>query len=138
MGNEVKKLLISSIILFFLLSSLSWASKDVEINGLIIDQTRSKFGHYFYQNFSDAWEDLTNVVEYNIVIEDQADPRLGVWISVEINSILVYKSILKPNPDLIEEYAKEAIEVCNGFLFSMQEYEANLKEEKDLKGNGIH
>lgn len=124
-------------LLVFFPGPILWAqSSDVEIDGLIIDQTKSKLGHDFANNFSLSWE--TTATEYNIVIDEQSDFRAGSWISIEINGHLVFKALLKPNAEEIENLAREAVADCNEFLASQNEAIRNLEEEKDLKGNGIH
>lgn len=121
----------------FLSSSILWAQPgDVEIDGLIIDQTKSKMGHDFASNFSLFWE--TTEVGYNIVIDEQSEPRGGGWISIEINSELAFKALLKPNAEEIENLAKEAIADCSEFLASKHEENVNLQGEQDIKGNGIY
>lgn len=130
-------LLIASLVVAFAYSTI-WAEKDIEIESLIIDQTRTKFGHDFYQSFNLFWEPPPGIESYNILIDEQAEPRLGSWIAVEVNTVLVYRALLKPNPEDIEVKAKEAIEVSKEFLFNWQEYERSLEEEKDWKGSGIY
>jgi len=114
-----------------------WAqSSDIEIDGLVINQTKSKMGHDFASNFSLSWE--TAATEYNIVIDEQSDFRAGSWVSIEINGNLVFKALLKPNADEIESLAREAVANSNEFLASQNEAIRSLEQEKDMKGNGIH
>ncbi|EKD63931.1 MAG: curli assembly protein CsgE [uncultured bacterium] len=132
-------ILINVIIFFVLVFSVSLThadSRDVEIDGLIIDQTKSKMGHDFASNFSLFWETLE--VGYNIVIDEQSEPRGGGWISIEINGNLAFRGLLKPNSEEIENLAKEAVSSCNEFLVSQHEASANLQQEQDIKGDGIH
>lgn len=131
-------LILSLVLALAFVCPTVWAAKDEEIEGLIIDQTRTKVGRDFSQNFNLFWEAPPGIEDYNILIDEQSDPRLGVWISVELNTALVYRAPLRPNPDDIEATAKEAVEVTREFLLNLQEYEKNLQEEKDLKGGGIY
>ncbi len=134
----MRKTVFAGIILFFvfLLSPMIWAqSKDIEIDGLIIDQTKSKLGRDFASNFTLSWE--TAATGYNIVIDEQADFRAGSWVSLEVNGSLVFKALLKPNPEEIEALAKEAVESLNDYLFNLSEVVKALEEEKDMKGDGI-
>jgi curli production assembly/transport component CsgE len=129
------------VILFLMLAFLSSPilgaqSHDVEIDGLIIDQTKSKMGQDFASSFSLSWD--TAAAGYNIVIDEQVDFRAGSWVSIEINGDLVFKALLKPNAEEIENLVREAVEDCNEFLTSQNETGRNLEQEKDLKGNGIH
>ena len=124
------------LMLVFLSSPMLGAqSSDVEIDGLIIDQTKSKMGHDFASDFSLSWD--TAATGYNMVIDEQADVRAGGWVSIEINGNLVFKALLKPNTEEIENLVREAVADCNEFLASQNEASRNLEQEKDLKGNGI-
>lgn len=125
------------LLLVFLSSPILWAqSMDVEIDGLIIDQTKSKMGHDFASNFSLSWETATT--GYNVVIDEQSDFRAGSWVSVEINGQVVFKALLKPNAEEIETLAREAAADSYEFLASQNEASRNLEQDKDMKGNGIH
>jgi curli production assembly/transport component CsgE len=113
-----------------------WAQSEVEIEGLIIDQTRSKMGHDFYQEFVTSWEDPPGVRAYNIVIGEQNDPRLGNWVVLEIGDS-VYRALLKPRAEDIAQAASEAIAATRDYLLNLAENEKSL-EEKDMKGKGIY
>ncbi|MDD2310278.1 MAG: CsgE family curli-type amyloid fiber assembly protein [Desulfuromonadaceae bacterium] len=137
MRKEVFIAVILFSMLVFLATPTLWAqSSDIEIDGLIIDQTKSKMGHDFASNFSLSWE--TAATEYNIVIDEQSDFRAGSWVSIEINGNLVFKALLKPNAEEIENLAREAVADSNDFLARQNEAIRNLEQEKDMKGNGIH
>lgn len=112
------------------------AQNEVEIEGLIIDQTRSKMGHDFYQEFVNSWEEPPGVKSYNIVIGEQNDPRLGNWVVLEIGDS-VYRALLKPRAEDISQAASEAIAATRDYLLNLAEYEKSL-EEKDMKGKGIY
>jgi curli production assembly/transport component CsgE len=136
----MRKYVSASTILFLMIvflssSTLGAQSKDVEIDGLIIDQSRSKIGHDFANNFGLSWE--TAAIGYNIVITEQADVRAGSWVSIEINSELVFKALLKPNAEEIENLVTEAVADCNEFLSNQNEASRNLEQEQDMQGNGI-
>ncbi len=122
----MRKIVFGVILFFvFLLSPIIWAqSKDIEIDGLIMDQTMTKMGHDFANNFTLFWEVATG---YNIVIDEQADFRAGSWVSLLLNGNLVFKALLRPNPEEIEALAKEAV----------NEVAKALEEEKDMERDGI-
>lgn len=134
----MRKIAYIGIILFFvfLLSPIVWAqSTDVEIDGLVMDQTKTKIGHDFANNFTLSWE--TAATGYNIIIDEQVDFLAGSWVSIEINGNLVFKALLKPNPDMLEDLAKEAVADCNQFLADQNAANENLEQERDMKGDGI-
>ncbi|MBW4056348.1 MAG: hypothetical protein HIU83_13290 [Proteobacteria bacterium] len=136
MKNNTSITVILFFVLMFLSTQILWAqSGDVEIDGLIIDQTKSKMGHDFASNFSLFWE--TAATEYNIVIDEQSDFRAGSWVSIEINGNLVFKALLKPNVEQIESLAKEAVADSSKYLARQNEAIRNLEQDKDMMGNGI-
>ena len=128
--------LIILLLLSLTLTSTVWAQSEVEIEGLIIDQTRSKMGRDFYQEFVTSWEDPPGVKAYNIVIGEQNDPRLGNWIVLEIGDS-VYRALLKPRAEDISQAASEAIAATRDYLVNLAENEKSL-EEQDMKGKGIY
>jgi len=114
-----------------------WAQKDIGIEGLMIDQTRSRIGHEFYQDFVSFWEAPPGAKHYNLVISELTEPRYGSWVLIEINDNLVYRAPLKPRPEDIATTAREAIAVVRQFLSRWEEYEKSL-EGQDMKGKGIY
>jgi curli production assembly/transport component CsgE len=114
-----------------------WAQKDVEIEGLLIDQTRSRIGYDFYQDFVSFWEAPPGARNYNLVIIEQNEPRYGSWVSIKINDNLVYRALLRPGPEDIAATAHEAVAVVREFLLRWEEYEKSLEGE-DMKGKGIY
>lgn len=130
------------VFIFFLF--LAWvycpsvgAQKDLEIEGLLIDQTRSRIGHDFYQDFVSFWEAPPGAKYYNLVISEQNEPRYGSWVSIEINDNLVYRALLRPGPEDIAATAQEAIAVVREYLLRWEEYERSLEGE-DMRGKGIY
>lgn len=129
------------IILFFFLACaycpVVWAQKDIGIEGLLIDQTRSRIGHEFYQDFVSFWEAPPGARHYNLVISEQTEPRYGSWVFIEINDNLVYRAPLRPRSEDIAATARDAIAVVREILFRWEEYEKSL-EGQDMKGKGIY
>ena len=84
---------------------------EVEVDGLIIDQTRTRIGQEFYQNFVTFWEAPLGIEDYNILITEMANPTWGSWIWIEVGGLvskeIVYRETLKPRLEEIEETAKK-------------------------------
>jgi curli production assembly/transport component CsgE len=116
----------------------SRADNDVEIDGLVIDQTRGKIAHDFVEYFRSLWEGPAGAEDYNIVIDGQTDPRTGTWVSVDVNDVVVYRELVKPREEDVESAAQAAVEAVRNFLLNREEYERSLQEEADMRGSGIH
>ena len=114
---------------------------EVEIDGLIIDQTQTRIGQEFYQNFVTFWEAPPGIEDYNIVIVEMANPTWGSWIWIEVGGLvskeIVYRETLKPRLEEIEETAKKGVEVVREYLYRLIEYGKEVTE-KDMSGTGIY
>ena len=114
---------------------------EVEIDGLIIDQTQTRIGQEFYQNFVTFWEAPLGIEDYNILITEMANPTWGSWIWIEVGGLvskeIVYRETLKPRLEEIEETAKKGVEVVREYLYRLIEYGKEVTE-KDMSGTGIY
>lgn len=115
------------------LASTIWG-EEVEIGGLIIDQTQTRIGHDFYLHFVTFWLPPEGIEDYNIFIIERASPHWGNWIWIKVNMDLVYRNMLKPRSEEIEEEAKKGVAVIRGYLY--QKYKKEVKEE-DMIGEGM-
>jgi len=141
----MKRLSLISVLVFVL--SLVFGSAvlaqrgEVEIDGLIIDQTQTRIGQEFYQNFVTFWEAPPGIEDYNIVIVEMANPTWGSWIWIEVGGLvskeIVYRETLKPRLEEIEETAKKGVEVVREYLYRLIEYGKEVTE-KDMSGTGIY
>ena len=122
-------------------SALLAQGGEVEIDGLIIDQTQTRIGQEFYQNFVTFWEAPLGIEDYNILITEMANPTWGSWIWVEVGGFvskeIVYREILKPRSEEIEKTAQKGVEVVKKYLYHLKEYGEEVSE-KDMKGTGIY
>ena len=75
----------------------------LEIGGMLINETITRFGHELYDVFKSAWRPLTKGVNYNIVIHEMFDQFRGSLISVKLNDNIIYQGIMSPNSESIME-----------------------------------
>ena len=105
--------LVSLFALGLVLSPAAWA--ELEIQGLVIDETQTKIGQDFYQSFFALWEPPEEV-ECIIFIIERASPQWGSWIWVRVNDSVVWRGVLRPRSEEIEEAARRAVEVARKYL----------------------
>lgn len=74
----------------------------LEIGGLLLDETATKFGHELFDVFKQAWRPPQGVF-YNIVIGERYQPTNGSLVSVTLNGQAVFQGLLAPRRDAIEE-----------------------------------
>ncbi len=110
--------------------------RDIEIEGLIVDQTQTKIGHDFYDLFYSNWQPPDNFGDYTIIIEEKPLPQLGTQVTIKINDNEIFQQILQPRYDIIEATAQYGVELSFNYI---QNYEAIQKQlaGDDLKGSGI-
>jgi len=141
----MKRLSLISVLVFVLSlvfgSALLAQGGEVEIDGLIIDQTQTRIGQEFYQNFVTFWEAPLGIEDYNILITEMANPTWGSWIWIEVGGLvskeIVYREILKPRSEEIEKTAQKGVEVVREYLYRLIEYGKEVTE-KDMSGTGIY
>ncbi|WP_188558270.1 CsgE family curli-type amyloid fiber assembly protein [Hymenobacter glacieicola] len=90
--------------------------RPTEIEGLVMDQTITKVGHDFYDEFFTKWEAPAEIGDYTIVIREKPARGTSTLISVEVNDNELVELPLQPKAEAIEEMAAYALEVAAGFL----------------------
>lgn len=133
MQKPNRKLLIFFSSFFFCLTQAN--AEELEINGLVINQTHTLIGQEFYYHFCSLWEAPRLKVSYNISIKEIPDARWGSLITVKVNDRIIYRKTLRPRGGKAEQEAQTSIRLVRSYL----QYLANhngLGGSKDLKGNG--
>ncbi len=120
------RLIAKALIIVLLVHS----SVSGQIEGLIIDKTRTKVGHDFYEIFYLKIQKMPGMEYFNIIVDEFVDPQFGSRISVSINEIVLYQNFVSSRFDDIEEKANEASETINYFFINWKEYQKLLEEEK--------
>ena len=90
--------------------------KATEIDGLVMDQTISKFGHDFYDEFYTHWEVPPGVTDFTIVVREKPSRGTSTLISLEVNDNELLELPLQPKAEVVEELAAYALAVARSFL----------------------
>ena len=110
---------------------------SVEIDGLVIDETKTKAGYDFYDLFMKIWEAPAGVQNYSMSIVEKPYRLRTTLIEVNVNDNLVYNAVLQPRYDIIQAYAEQAVSRCVTYLNNLEEMERQLQSE-DQQGTGIY
>ena len=110
---------------------------EIEIDGLLVDQTKTKIGRDFYDLFYSKWEAPENSKNYTILISEKPFRLNSTLIEIVINDQLTYQSILQPRYDIIEQLADQAIIYTVDYLQNYEEILLQLSGE-DQSGSGIY
>jgi len=113
-------------------------SKDyeIEIDGLLVDDTKTKLGKDFYDAFYSHWEVPANSKNYIITISEKPFRLTSTLIEISINDTPVYQSILQPRQDILEELSVDAISVTQNYLINYQDIMRQINGD-DMTGTGI-
>lgn len=110
---------------------------SLEIDGIIVDQTRTKAGQDFYDQFFRNWEAPEEARDYSITIKEIPYRLRTTQIVISINDNEVFRSMLQPRNDYIKSLAEYGIMRCEQFLINYDEIMQQLGGEDQL-GTGIY
>lgn len=108
----------------------------LEIEGLIIDETRSKSGRDFYEQFYAKWVAPRGAKDFTITIRELPARGRAARVSVEINGNAVFRRMVQPRQDIIELLAEQSVGIAQKHLKDNE----NLKNDLgngDQQGSGI-
>lgn len=90
----MKYLKVAIASLMMLLASHASYSAEIEVPGLVTDNTITRIGHDFYRAFTDHWEE-----EYPgaITINERPSARWGSWITIKVDQDLLFQTFLFPS-----------------------------------------
>ncbi len=107
--NMTKFICSCSIAMLMFVNSYCLADNEVEIGGLLLDNTKSRLGHDFYHEFSQLWRDIPNTQGVNVQIIEQMVPRAGTRLSVRLNGRALYVTHFGRRQTPVKEKVEQAI-----------------------------
>lgn len=87
-----------------------------ESSGLVVDQTITKIGHDFYDQFYSHWEAPAESDDFTIVISEKPSRVNSAIVTVTVNDEELLELPLQSKADLIEDTAQQAVGMAAGFL----------------------
>lgn len=109
---------------------------DLELDGMLFDETKTKSGRDFYDFFYSQWEAPLEARNYSIYITEKPYRLTTTQIEIKINEIVVFVSFLQPRADIVEEMAQQAVAQTLMYLDNYEELMRQL-EGDDQTGTGI-
>ncbi len=111
--------------LFLALSPLTASADDIELSGLVLDRTISRFGKDFSFYYSGYWRDMPGTEGVSVVIYEQVYPQAGTVLWIEMNQQKIYQTYFGRRYNDVKQMAEQAV------LASINEL-ANIQTEKML------
>ena len=115
-----------------MMTSSCHAASEVEIGGLLIDNTKSRLGHDFYHEFSQLWRDIPNTQGINVQIIEQIVPRAGTRLSLRLNGQVIYATHFGRRQTPVKEKVEQAIFILIDAMKRSQYQQDSL----DMIGDG--
>ncbi|PRY86959.1 CsgE family curli-type amyloid fiber assembly protein [Mongoliibacter ruber] len=108
----------------------------IEIDGLLVEDTKTKIGKDFFDYFYRDWEAPEGASNYTIFIVEKPFRLNITLIEISINETMVFQSILQPRAEFIEMLAEESINTTAMYLARYEEIIRQLDGD-DRSGSGI-
>tara|TARA_R110000737_G_scaffold321307_2_gene333247 strand:- start:537 stop:917 length:381 start_codon:yes stop_codon:yes gene_type:complete len=125
--------MLKRLFIFLLLScSFSTSAAEVDVGGLLLDSTVTRFGKEFFYQFSQFWPDIPNTEGTNLQIKEQVVPRAGTKLSLVMNNQVIYVTHLGRRQSPIKPRVEQAIFILIEALAQSQHRQTN----PDLAENG--
>jgi len=109
----------------------------IEIDGLILDETRSKIGRDFYEIFYNKWTPPFGAKDFLITIKELPARGIGARVAIQVNDNIVLYRFLQPRGDLVEQEANISISYVKRYLQKNENVKQDM-ESGDQKGSGIY
>jgi len=110
---------------------------ELEIDGLIFDETRSKAGQQFYEDFFNKWEPPEGISGYSIFVKEIPFMMNMTSISIMVNDYEVLNTRLQPRGDFIIALVNDAVNMTREALLKIEDLQKQI-EEGDQIGTGIY
>ncbi|MEM9820973.1 MAG: curli-like amyloid fiber formation chaperone CsgH [Bacteroidota bacterium] len=109
---------------------------NLEIDGLIIDETRSKIGRDFYDLFYHRWIAPVGASNFSILIKELPSRGRGARVSISVNDQEVVQRFVPPRFDNLEVQVNYAIRSTRQHLQNNEALKKQM-QEGDQNGSGI-
>ncbi len=67
-------------------------NQEIEISGLILDNTISRQGHNFASQLARFWQEIPNTFGKNVVVKETIVPQAGTQVDVIFDNQIVYRT----------------------------------------------
>lgn len=97
-----------TLIIVLLVSPASYAT-DIELGGIVIDRTITRFGKDFFFYYTSYWRDIPATDGITVVIHEQVFPQAGTRLWVEMDREVIYETYFGRRQNDVRKTAERAI-----------------------------
>lgn len=125
----VQQLMQRILNILFVLLGLAWGmpahAYDDGLDGLVINQTVTRFGQDFYNQFVKYWSEYQIVMPANLAVYERPSARWGSQIWIEYRGRRIFQQNVGPSMRVIEDLAR---------LAAARSFNLMLQEQNGLNG----
>lgn len=114
---------------------VSAEESDIEISGLVIDRTLTRFGKDFGFYYSGYWRDLPFTQGFNVTLYETVYPQAGTLLTLEVNGTQIYRTHFGRRAAPIKERAEQALLITIDYIAQVRA--SALTNEMAIPSNGL-
>lgn len=84
-------------------------SSDIELDGIVVDRTLTRFGKEFLYYYSGYWRDLPNTQGFIVTVHETVYPQAGTKLWIEVNQQKVFETYFGRRYNNIKEKADQGM-----------------------------
>ncbi len=100
----IKKLLF----IIMLITPFSQAD-EIELGGMVLDRTISRFGKDFFFYYTSYWRDIPSTNGITVVVNERVYPQAGTYLWVEMEQKKVFETYFGRRQNDVKKLAEQAI-----------------------------
>ena len=111
-------------IISFVMALCCWSTtsvaEDIELGGIVLDRSISRFGKDFAFYYAGYWRDMPQTEGVTVVIHERVYPQAGTFLWVEINQTRIYQTYFGRRHNDVKQMAEQAILLSVNELANIQ------------------
>ncbi|SEQ14412.1 curli production assembly/transport component CsgE [Solimonas aquatica] len=118
-----------------LLAALCAQAADIEVPGLLANETRTFAGREFYDSFATVWQAYDPDGRFSLTINEKPAARLGSLVTVLFNGQVVFQRFISFNARMARAVGADA----SGRVYSavMSAQLNDMLKDSELLGDGL-
>lgn len=126
-----------AVLLVLALAALSAAANELNLGGMVLDRTLSRFGKDFSFYFASYWRELPGTAGTTIVIYEQVYPQAGTRLWIEMDQQVIYQTTFGRRQNDVKAQAEQAI-LQSIQLLAFKNADALLGTDADLTATELN
>ncbi|PWD97790.1 CsgE family curli-type amyloid fiber assembly protein [Marinilabilia rubra] len=110
---------------------------QVEDLSFLFDETITKIGADFSREFHSEWDAPVNIAGVSVYVGEKPIPGMGTQIWIKVGERIVYRSVLRPNPEKMKKEVEKALAMTRNYFINYETIQKQLGSQ-DYSGNGIY